>query len=699
MTANKWWLKPTAILAHFHKINQAPEHDPRALDRLVRWKLKSGFDAEHLLLNYTMLEGKGGDDSRAYLFRNFHGFKEDWLSLYLPIAQKHGLRVLVYFNCHWFKPDTFPSDYYVVDASGKPKVIYGDGGQICCRGPFRAWSKAFAEDLGRYPIDGVFLDGPVKDACWCVHCRAAHQALFGSPINAQLAACPPEHAEKFEAFRREMATGYIQAFAEGLHRHNPGAVIYCNGGDARQMKETLPWTQLVGAEGGFIGYAPLAGEFPFAPGRIARGLEACAHGRGRVVFCDCGFKRFDYHVHPKTEIARMYAGTISHGASPWFLIWKDAVKSPGIQTALQFNRLLRKHREDLADGCSLAEAAILRSHSNMELAGATSAASGDDVNLESAGRKRLAAPKHAWEFNGLYAAMARSGYPFDIIEEDALFDDERLPRYRLIILPGISALSDAAAARIRLFVRQGGRILATFDTGLFDEQGIQRSDFALADVFGIRPGAVLAGPSTLDYMAVSGKHALTAGLSQAILPCPEYRWLVLPKASTKTLLRFYEPMSRRYAALPEISRYPAATLNRFGKGLALFFPCSIGDLSLRYRFPDMRKLLINAARFLAPPPIDITGAPDEFVETSLRRGASGAITAHLINWASGERPAERAIPLGPIRVSIRLPRNFTKPKTARLAMAGINVGCCMKNRRLCFEVRNLEEYEMAVVST
>jgi hypothetical protein len=280
----RWWQRPMVIMSHAADANPKTTRSAAAIERLVRWKRSAGFDAEHLMLNFSMFEGKGGDDSRFYYFRNFHGCREDWLSRYLPIAHKHGLRVIVYFNCHWFKPDAFPADHYVVDPAGKPKVIYGDGGEVCCRGPFRAWSERMAEDLGRYPIDGVFLDGPVKDACWCPHCRAAFRARTGGDLPQNPSACPAPMPELYEAFTTDMPVGYMEAFARGLRKHNPDAVLYCNGGDGRQMRESLPWTQWIGDEGGFIGYGPLSGEFPFNVGLSAKRMEHRARGRARVIF-------------------------------------------------------------------------------------------------------------------------------------------------------------------------------------------------------------------------------------------------------------------------------------------------------------------------------------------------------------------------------------------------------------------------------
>jgi hypothetical protein len=684
------------IMGHACDFRPQSESDPAATERLIRWKRRMGFDVEHLLVNYTMFEGKGGEDSRAYLYKNFHACRKDWLGQYLPLAHKHGLRIIVYFNCHWLKPDTFPPDHYVVDAAGKPKVIYGDGGEICCRGPFRAWSEKMAEDLGRYPIDGVFLDGPVKDACWCPHCRAAFQSQHGEPLPEDPSAIPPSQQLRYEEFLTQMPVGYIEAFTRGLHKHNPDAVVYCNGGDALQMKAAQACTQLVGEEGGFIGYGPLNGEFPFQAGVAAKRMECRARGRARVIFCDSGYKVYDCHVHPKGETAWMCAGTISNGANPWLIVFRPADKAPGTQMVYRFNRLIHSCREALTNGESLAETAILESSVNERLAGAVHAASGDDVHKREASAKRLAVPRHAVEFRGLYAALTRSGFPFDLTDEDQLLEGKLPARIKLLILPGVGAMSDRLSEQVRQFVKRGGSLLATFDTSLFDEGGARRKDYALADVFGAGATGELLGPSGLDYLGVTARNAVTDGLSQDVLPCPEYWQLVKASAAAKTLLYYYEKMPRRYAALPPLSKNPAAVLNRFGKGQAIFIPSTVGDLSLRYRFPDIRMLLRNAARLLARPPVEVEGG-DEFVETTLRRGADGSVVLHLINWASGERPSAGAIPLGPLKVSIRLPPDTERPRSVRLAMSGRKARLSVKGRVASFVVPRIEEYELAIL--
>jgi hypothetical protein len=300
------------------------------------------------------------------------------------------------------------------------------------------------------------------------------------------------------------------------------------------------------------------------------------------------------------------------------------------------------------------------------------------------------------EFRGLYAALTRSGFPFDLTDEDQLLEGKLPARIKLLILPGVGAMSDRLSEQVRQFVKRGGSLLATFDTSLFDEGGARRKDYALADVFGAGATGELLGPSGLDYLGVTARNAVTDGLSQDVLPCPEYWQLVKASAAAKTLLYYYEKMPRRYAALPPLSKNPAAVLNRFGKGQAIFIPSTVGDLSLRYRFPDIRMLLRNAARLLARPPVEVEGG-DEFVETTLRRGADGSVVLHLINWASGERPSAGAIPLGPLKVSIRLPPDTERPRSVRLAMSGRKARLSVKGRVASFVVPRIEEYELAIL--
>ncbi len=60
-----------------------------------------------------------------------------------------------------------------------------------------------------------------------------------------------------------------------------------------------------------------------------------------------------------------------------------------------------------------------------------------------------------------------------------------LAAYKLLILPNTASLDERQASAIREFVKQGGGLIASLDTSLFDEYGDPRPNFLLADVFGV----------------------------------------------------------------------------------------------------------------------------------------------------------------------------------------------------------------------
>jgi hypothetical protein len=275
--------------------------------------------------------------------------------------------------------------------------------------------------------------------------------------------------------------------------------------------------------------------------------------------------------------------------------------------------------------------------------------------------------RHFEEFRGLYAALARSAYPLDVIEEPQV--EEGLPeRLRLLVLPGVGAMSDRIAGRIREFVARGGRVLATFDTSRFTEQGGARDDYALADVFGAGIAGAPQGPSALDYLAVVPGVEGLPDFGQDSLPCPEHWLYTRAQPGADVLVRYRERMPRRYANLPAVSPYAAVTRHRFGSGTAVLVAPAIGDCYCRWSFADHRRLLVALARDLARAPVTVSGA-EGCVETALRCGADGSLVLHLVNWTGGPRPVERAVPLGPLGLAVALPDGFAV-RAVRAACAG-----------------------------
>ncbi|HEX4425067.1 MAG TPA: beta-galactosidase trimerization domain-containing protein, partial [Terriglobales bacterium] len=114
---------------------------------------------------------------------------------------------------------------------------------------------------------------------------------------------------------------------------------------------------------------------------------------------------------------------------------------------------------------------------------------------------------------GIYDALLRGRFAFDFVHEDRL-DPERLSKYRALLLPNIAVLSDRQCQQIRDYVQSGGSIMASFETGLYDENLKQRTDSGLADILGVnKTGDVIGTVGNAYYARIEHQHPIVEGFS------------------------------------------------------------------------------------------------------------------------------------------------------------------------------------------
>jgi hypothetical protein len=165
-----------------------------------------------------------------------------------------------------------------------------------------------------------------------------------------------------------------------------------------------------------------------------------------------------------------------------------------------------------------------------------------------------------------------------------------LDRFETLVLPEVECLSDAHAEMIRQWVEKGGTLVGTFRCGLRDEKHRERSNFALADVFGVdyaeevkkyayTQEGKLRERFTAIYLESSG-HPLAQVFGRGTAGLPG-SFLRVHKTSGVEILRYRLPWM--VEDLPNNHWYnwgppppgeetagPAVTLNRFGTGQAVY---------------------------------------------------------------------------------------------------------------------------------
>jgi hypothetical protein len=286
---------------------------------------------------------------------------------------------------------------------------------------------------------------------------------------------------------------------------------------------------------------------------------------------------------------------------------------------------------------------------------------------------------------GFYQALVEARIPFEMVH-DGLLDSEHLKPFRTLILPNIAALSGEQCHQITSFVEQGGSVVATYETSLYDQWGVRRSDFGLANLFGVSFDGRLEGPKKNSYLRLNKDpstgqfHPLLAGLEDATRIINGVNRVIVKPAMPSS----YVPLTvvPSYPDLPMEEVFPrpiksleaGVFLREIGDGRVAYFPWDLDRTFWDVLNVDHSKLIRNAVRWATnePPLISVEGPGVLDVAVWNQRQS---LTVHLVNLTNPmmmKGPVREIIPLPGQQVSVRVP-NGKRVTRAHLLVAGTEV--------------------------
>ncbi len=191
--------------------------------------------------------------------------------------------------------------------------------------------------------------------------------------------------------------------------------------------------------------------------------------------------------------------------------------------------------------------------------------------------------------------------------------DEWLRSQKVIALCGASGVSDTDAKRLMAWVEQGGGLLATYDTGLYDERGHQRQDGgALSEILGVKiKGSPLESQPESFYRVKEGHAALGEYGVGAIVEGDGQLFPV-------EVLRGATVLVECFNLGTEEVRGPAIVTNNYGKGRTIYINGSIEANYVYDRVNSNGQLLGSVVKYLAE------GAPQPF-KLKAPRGVYGVL--------------------------------------------------------------------------
>lgn len=484
------------------------------------------------------------------------------------------------------------------------------------------------EALTKLPLDGIFCNMSgfqTRDysynyygICHCENCKRLFKAYSGGlnlPDREDLA--DPVY-RKYRLFQRELTEKYDRRLLEFVKSINPELAV--NGHDIQRMESN---TEL---------HRPLP-HWQYSASsntRCIRGLEReVAIFNTSVDFI--GFYYRHVSVSPAMQELRMWQNLANLGGMDYYLIGRldnheDKSGYPGLRRAFAFH----KAHEGLWKGLkSRAEALLLRS-----------SLWGD-----------------AAEERGWIRALTENHILFDEALVDSL-RPERLGKYKAIIAPNLKYLSPAQAGCLDEYVRAGGQLLASGETGFGDDR-YEALDTPLLQCLGIR---------SIDYVRRDMASSMLKLGSPDASFFPSFRAVDCSVVAVGDVFCFTTPASgcRGLCSLipphplgpPErcyysqITEVPGLRLYPFGRGKGVYLPFLPGSLFLEGGYDNtawfLRDVLLQALGLT-----DVAPALTPMVEVSAAE-KPGKLVVQLVN-ASGHFGTSFFAPL-PIRdIQLRLP--------------------------------------------
>ena len=628
--------------------------------------------------------------------------RSDWLGTSDPFGdlvkgcRALGMNVVARTDPHAARDEVRQAhpDWIAVNRNGEPVRHWAnpDLWVTCALGPynFEFMDRVNREIVTKYAVDGIFANrwAPQGGDCYCTHCLTNFKAATGLDIPRSASALDPGRRRYLE-WRTTRLIQLWKHWDASVRALKPEARFIPNGPPSMKSAGELAAIQFTDNQAR-RGLTP-----PWDNGRRAKEYRAVMGRRPIGGIFSVGVEepyRWKDSVQSAPEIRLWVAEGTANGMRPWVTKFSGVLYDrrwlPVVEGIYDWHY---RHERYLRNEAPVARIGLLFSEQTARYhAGVAAGDRAEDHVL------------------GMYHALLEARLPFELVHE-AFLTPDRLDAFKVLILADAAALSEAQCAAIRSYVARGGSLVATFASSLFDEVGQRRSDFGLADVFGVSFGGRIDGPMQNSYLTLerdpknTGAHPVLRGLEDAPrIINGVFRVEVRPTQpfpSPLTLVPSYPdlPMEDVYPRVPK-TEIRELYLRESGLSRVAYVPWDIDRTFWEVMSPDHGLLLRNIVQWATnePAPVEVDG-PGVIDVTAWRQRDS--MTVHLVNLTNPmmmKGPLREVIPVGPVTVKLRIPAGI-RPGKVQLLTAGTTPRVSQADGVLTVTVPRVEVHEVVAV--
>ncbi|MCX7017494.1 MAG: alpha-amylase family protein [bacterium] len=569
-------------------------------------------------------------------------------------AARAGLPVMAYYSVIWDNHAAEDhEDWRMLDPDGKPMTdtITTDTGKwkyVCHNSGYAEYARAMIREIAdNYGVSGFHLDMFNMDfgglSCYCANCRDLFRRETGKELPTT--ATWDETWRQFLEFRYRSVERFAQLLRDTVHELRPGLPVVMNyhaspnfdwRAGQKPVRHSLYSTLSTGET-----YTPMLGDM--YPGMETRFVAGLTPGKPAELASWRMNRVTDFTVKPASQLRWELLTALSGGVSNLII---DQPFHDGRLDEVAYDRLTGviaelSEKRDLFGGEPVKHVGIFYSCKNRDYYG------------------RQQQEKFLLPVMGAYKALVESHFCVGFIFDETLNADI-LRSYPVVFLPNVAAMSADEAALFREYVREGGFLIATFDTSLYSEFGDKLSNFQLAEVFGADYAATmdcdthylrnLPEPYGRD---IDPRHyILNMGVAHRLRFTTAKGFGDLHDSFMK---RYFPGHFFSHNIHPPYTReMDALVVNRYGKGVCVYLPhgCD-ASYANQYELPEHRQIIRNIVLSGPPTPVAVVQAPLN-VEVMINRKTDGRVIFHLLSFNPIRQAASLPSLDKPVRPSIRM---------------------------------------------
>lgn len=216
-----------------------------------------------------------------------------------------------------------------------------------------------------------------------------------------------------------------------------------------------------------------------------------------------------------------------------------------------------------------------------------------------------------------------------------------LTKYKVLYLPDICCLTEKQITNITRFVENGGGLVMTYATSLYDENGEKHSDFILGNIAKIRyhkPDEKMS-EKMLEHSTFGsvwdmylktrpGQDVIKSPLSDGLIPTHLYE--------TVDVLHGGAVVADLVSGSDTESITPGLIVSQFGKGKIAYISAAMGAMYLQTGIKEFSDFIKNVIEYVSPDgfPYEIEAPPSTLITNMTVNGDKRVF--HLINWTGSQ---------------------------------------------------------------